>query len=86
MAYTVAMVTHTPGVMGGSARIGDTRVAVWNVVRFRQLGLRDADILKQYPELSAAELHAAFRYYASHRAEIDRDILENERAEYQPAL
>ena len=75
-----AMVTHTPGVMGGSAVIRDTRIPVWLLVRMGQLGMCDADILEQYPGLTQMDMRSAKAYFREHPAEIDRDIVENESA------
>jgi uncharacterized protein (DUF433 family) len=44
------------------------------VVRYRQLGLSDAELLGAYPTITPADLDAAFAYYDSHRAEVDFDI------------
>jgi len=69
----------SPDVLGGDARIGDRRIAVWMVVRARQLGLTEDEIRARYqPELTPADLDAAWRYYDAHRDEIDQAIRENE--------
>ncbi len=74
-----ALIRKTPGVLGGEARIRDVRIAVWMLVRARQLGLTDEEIRNRYrPALSQADLDAAWQYYAANRDEIDRAIAENE--------
>jgi uncharacterized protein (DUF433 family) len=81
-AKSVAMldlIRKTPNVLGGDARLGDRRIAVWMLVRARQLGLADEEIRTRYqPELTEAELAAAWRYYTENRAEIDEAIRQNE--------
>jgi uncharacterized protein (DUF433 family) len=73
------VIRKTPGVIGGDACIGNRRIAVWMLVRARQLGLTDDDIRKRYEQpLSEGELAAAWHYYAGHREEIDQAIRENE--------
>ena len=73
------LIRKTPNVLGGDARIGNRRLAVWMLVRARQLGLSDDEIRNQYElPLTEAELAAAWDYYAEHRAEIDQAIRENE--------
>jgi uncharacterized protein (DUF433 family) len=73
------LIRKTPDVLGGDARIGNRRIAVWMVVHARQLGLTDEEIRHQYEQpLTEAELAAAWQYYAEHRDEIEQAIRENE--------
>lgn len=69
-----------PGVAGGEPCIVRTRVPVWALVRARQLGASEADLLRSYPRLRAEDLVHAWSYYQSHREEIDRQIRDNEAA------
>jgi uncharacterized protein (DUF433 family) len=70
----------TPGVAGGEPCIIRTRIPVWALVRARQLGASEADLLRSYPRLRAEDLVHAWGYHLSHREEIDRQIQENEAA------
>lgn len=67
-------------VAGGEACIVRTRIPVWLLVRARQLGSTEAEILRSYPTLRAEDLVHAWSYYDSHRDEIERQIHENEAA------
>nr|MDO8117321.1 DUF433 domain-containing protein [Candidatus Sigynarchaeota archaeon] len=67
-----------PRTCGGEACIIRTRIPVWLLVRARQLGTDDADLLKAYPTLRAEDLANAWAYYSYHREEIEHQILENE--------
>jgi uncharacterized protein (DUF433 family) len=69
-----------PSVCGGDACIVRTRIPVWVLVQSRRLGMSEADILKNYPTLRAEDLVNAWAYERSHREEIDRQIVENEKA------
>lgn len=69
----------TPDVMGGAACIRNTRIAVWMLEQYRRLGMTDAEILRNYPTLTAEDLANAWNYVRSHRAEIDTQIADNER-------
>ena len=69
-----------PRVSGGDACVGNTRVPVWTLVRFRQLGRTDEQLLADFPSLKPADLAAAWSYAARHPEEIERAILEQERA------
>ncbi len=76
---TTDPIRKTPGVLGGDACIGMRRIAVWMVVRARQLGLSDDEIRNRYQQpLTEEELAAAWKYYDVHREEIDQNIRENE--------
>ena len=77
----IAQIERTPTVCGGAARLRNTRVPVWTLVRFKQLGADDADILANYPSLTQDDLHAAWDYYELHRDEINRAIREQEEDE-----
>lgn len=70
----------TPGVAGGEPCIVRTRIPVWALVRARQLGATEADVLRSYPSLRADDLVHAWAYYEAHREEIERQIRENEAA------
>ncbi len=67
-----------PGVCGGEARIRNTRHTVTGLVQWRRLGLPDARILEHHPDLTAADLEAAWSYYREHADEIERAIRQDE--------
>lgn len=67
----------TPDVMGGAACIRSTRISVWMLEEARRLGISEADLLRNYPGLTARDLANAWDYVRSHRAEIEADIKAN---------
>ena len=71
-------IVATPNVCGGSARLIRTRIPVWTLERMRQLGVSEADILRSYPTLRAADLVQAWSYVERHREEIEKSIREND--------
>ncbi len=73
-------IEHTPGIVGGEARIVRTRVPVWVLVQARRQGLTEAQILESYPHLQAEDLANAWAYLRAHPDEVDKQILENEAA------
>ncbi len=73
-------IASDPDVLGGDARIGNTRIGVWMLVRMRQLGTSDAVILMNYPSLKAQDLVDAWAYADAHSEEIETAIYENETA------
>jgi uncharacterized protein (DUF433 family) len=71
-------------VLGGDARIGDTRIPVWLLVLARKQGQADARLLDAYPALSAADLDAAWDYYREHPVEVEQAIWFNDTAANVP--
>lgn len=71
---------RTPGVCGGEACIGMSRIAIWMLEEARRSGVGDLDLLKDYPGLSVFDLEAAWQHVESHRGEIDEAILRNQEA------
>jgi uncharacterized protein (DUF433 family) len=69
-----------PNVSGGEPCIVRTRIPVWTLVRARQLGVSDGEILSAYPTLRAEDLANAWAYWRAHREEIEQQIRENEAA------
>jgi uncharacterized protein (DUF433 family) len=58
--------------------VRDTRIPVWGLIERRRNGQADADILRSLPELTRADLAAAWEYAAGHPDEIERSLWENE--------
>lgn len=73
-------VQKTPNVCGGDACIRKTRITVNGLVRYRQLGCTDQEILGMIQGLTEEDLAAAWDYYAKHPEEIEQAIRENEEA------
>jgi uncharacterized protein (DUF433 family) len=73
-------VEKSPDICGGDARIRKTRITVWGLVEWRNLGLSDAEILQHLPDLTQADLEVAWAYYGQHQKEIDQSIRENAEA------
>lgn len=76
----VSRIRRTPGVSGGEACIGLTRVAVWMLEEALEAGVEELDLLKDYPALSIDDLNAAWNYVETHREEIDDAIRANRQA------
>ncbi|HEX8568162.1 MAG TPA: DUF433 domain-containing protein [Pyrinomonadaceae bacterium] len=67
-----------PEVCGGAACIVRTRIPVWVLENARRLGTSEADLLRDYPSLTAQDLANVWAYVRSHREEIEQAIAENE--------
>jgi len=69
-----------PDVCGGEPCIVRTRIPVWVLVRARQMGVNEADLLRSYPTLRAEDLTNAWAHFRAYRGEIEQQIRENEGA------
>jgi uncharacterized protein (DUF433 family) len=67
-----------PNVCGGEPCIVRTRIPVWILIRSRQLGSSEADLLNSYPMLRSQDLANAWAYYRLHHDEIEHQIQLNE--------
>lgn len=73
-------IEKTPGVMGGDACIVRTRIPIWLLVSYRRLGTSDAELLDNYPTLSATDLANAWAYAEANADEIETAIREQQEA------
>jgi len=71
-------ITKTPGVCGGEACITGTRIAVWLLVEARRIGIPEAQLLQDYPYISAADLVNAWVYADAYPEEIEAVLRANE--------
>ena len=72
-------IRKSAGVVGGEARIRDTRIPVWSLVQLQQQGAGDGEIKVAFEEqLSDGDLSAAWDYYKNNKQEIDDAIECNE--------
>ncbi len=69
---TKSWIQTSVGVCGGEPCIRNTRHTVSGLVEWKKLGLSDSRILEHHPDLTPADLDAAWAFYASHRENIDR--------------
>ena len=74
-----ARIVCDPEIVGGAPTIKGTRVPVRAVAcLWRATGDRTL-IRRNYPRLSEDDVEAAIHYYEEHRAEIDAELLAEER-------
>ena len=79
-AETTSQIHKTPGVCGGEPCVRTTRHTVAGLVQWRHLGLSDEQILRHHPDLTQADLDAAWDYYQCNTEEIDGAIKDDEDA------
>ena len=71
-------IKKTPGVCGGDACIGNTRIPVWSLVCDRRLGASDAIILESFPDRTATHLIDAWADDNASPDEIEQTIIKND--------
>ena len=71
-------ISKTEGICGGRARIRNMRFAVWRIEQMKRFGKTNKDILFSYSQLTEEDLLNADAYTITHKAEIDKDIEDNE--------
>lgn len=74
-----AMITRTPGILGGKPCVRGHRIGVHRVAGWWKLGLTVEEIGERLSTLRPAEIHIALAYYHLHREETE-GYLEDERA------
>ena len=73
-------IERTMSVAGGAACVVRTRIPVWLLEQARRLGTTEADLLRAYPSLRAADLANVWAYVHAYPEEINNAIAENEGA------
>ena len=79
-SVTKSWIQKTPGVCGGEPCVRNTRHTVAGLVEWKKQGLTDARILEHHPDLTQADLEAAWAYYDAHREEIEQALKEDAEA------
>jgi uncharacterized protein (DUF433 family) len=77
---TTPGIEANPAVCGGEPCIVRTRIPVWLLEHARRLGTSEAELLRSYPTLRAADLVNAWNYVHKNPEEIERQIRDNEEA------
>ncbi len=68
-------ITKTEGVCSQEACIAGTRIPVWLLVESYRQGVREAQMLNDYPHISAADLVNVWAYAEAYPEEIEAAIL-----------
>ena len=69
----ISGIEKTPNVMGGVACIRQTRIPVWMLENARRQGVSEAELLLNYPGLTAKDLANAWDYVSLKLDEIEID-------------
>jgi len=65
---------------GGTYRVGPSRIRLDSVVFLYNRGSSAEQIVREFPTLELADVHAIIGYYLRHKADVDAYIQENEMA------
>ena len=68
-----------PGFRQGRPCLRGTGITVHTIAAYHSAGESAEELLADFPHASLATIHAALAYYYEHRAEIDADLIEDER-------
>jgi len=71
-------VTQKKGVCGGRCIISGTRIPVWSIIKWYKVGMSVEEIMREFSQLTPAQIHDAFSFYYDNLAAIERDIADNE--------
>lgn len=75
-------ISSKKGVCGGRSIIKGTRIPVWSVIKWYKVGLSLEEILREFSQITPAQIHDAFSYYYDNQKEIEKDIADNEDEAY----
>ena len=74
------------GVCGGRSIIKGTRIPVWSIIKWYKVGMSVEDIMREFSQLTPAQIHDAFSYYYDNFDEIEQDMEENESEKHTKAM
>ena len=69
-------------ICSGKPIIKNTRIPVWSIIKWYKLGFSIEEILREFPQLTPAQVHDAFSYYYDNKESIENEIAENENEAY----
>ena len=77
-----SLVVSSPDMKHGRPRIAGTGTTVHRIAIWYKLGYSPEEMVRKYPHLTLAQVHAALAYYHANQAEIEAGIAADE-AEYE---
>ena len=76
-----SLIVRSPDMKHGRPRIVGTGTTVHRITIWYNLGYSPEEMVRKYPHLTLAQVHAALAYYHANQAEIEAGIAADE-AEY----
>ena len=77
-----SLIVSSPDMKHGRSRIAGTGITVQRIAIWYKLGYGPEEMVRKYPHLTLAHVHAALAYYHANQAEIEAGIAADE-AEYE---
>ena len=77
-----SLVVSSPDMQHDRPRIAGTGITVHRITIWYKLGYSPEEMVRKYPHLTLAQVHAALAYYHANQAEIEAGIAADE-AEYE---
>ena len=77
-----SLVVSSPDMKHDRPRIVGTGITVHRIAIWYKLGYSPEEMVRKYPHLTLAQVHAALAYYHANQAEIEAEIAADE-AEYE---
>jgi type III restriction enzyme len=71
-------ITRRKNICGGRSVVAGTRIPVWSLIKWYKMGMAVEDIIREFPQLTPAQVHDAFSYYYDNMYEVEREVAENE--------
>jgi type III restriction enzyme len=71
-------ITRRKNICGGRSVVAGTRIPVWSLIKWYKMGMAVEDIIREFPQLTPAQVHDAFSYYYDNLYEVEKDVAENE--------
>jgi len=65
------VITIEPGKRGGKPCIRGLRITVYDVLDYLASGMSEAEILRDFPDLTADDLHACLAFAADRERKLD---------------
>ena len=72
-------VSRDPDIRGGRPCVAGTGVSILRIAIWHKMGNSAEEIARQISHLTLAQVQVALKWYFANKAEIDRDIEEDER-------
>ncbi len=77
---SINLIVSDPKIRNGRPIVAGTTLRVQDIAIAHVLkGYTLEEVLRQYPTVSLAQVHAALAYYYEHKAEIDKQIEEDDK-------
>lgn len=75
-----SLIVQTPELGGGRPRIAGTGITVQRIAGWYTMGLGPEEIVRKFPHLTLAQVHAALAFYHANKAVVDAEIAAEEAA------